>query len=119
MAKSEEKPRPDVVWTLIGDGVQPRQAPFGFVVRNPVGRIIPPNGKALIKLGVASSVPAFVWVRGDMTEYATVEKEFVPAGREFTVVVENKSAHSSLPVDDLEVLLNVHPLIFRGSAEVG
>lgn len=119
MAKTEEKPRPDVVWNLLGDVPEPRPAPFGFVLRNPVARSIPPSGKMQIRLGVAANVPMFAWARGDMRDYVTVEKELIPPGGEVSVIVENKSAHSALMVDDLEVLANVHPLVFKGTAGQG
>lgn len=119
MAKTEEKPRPDVVWNLLNDAVEPRPAPFGFVVRNPVARSVPPKGKIQIRLGVSANVPMFAWARGDMRDYVTLEKEFIAPGTEVTVVVENKSEHSSLIVDDLEVLANVHPLVFKGTAGLG
>lgn len=117
MAKSEET-RPDVVWQLIRDGLRPTPAPWGFVVRNPVMRVIQPGQRIRVDLGVAANVPMNAWARGDIAEYVTVD-QFVLPGKELSIVVENKSAHAALVLDNLEPLVNVHPLVFKGSAAVG
>lgn len=121
MAKSEERPRADVVWTLIGDGLEPKPAPWGYVVRNPLAMAVPPKTTREVRLGVAANVPMFVWPRGDMAEYAKVigDGGLHQPGRELRILIENKSEHAPLLVDDLEPLLNIHPLIFKGTAEVG
>lgn len=116
--KATEAPRPDVVWTLIKDGLQPRPAPWGFVVQNPVMRALPPGKSMEIRLGVASSVPVLAWPRGDAANYVTVP-QFIPAGQEIVAMIENKSEHVAMIIDDCEVLVNIHPLVFHGTGGVG
>lgn len=117
MAPKSEPPRPDVVWQLIGDGMQPAAAPWGFVLRNPVSRALPPGQKMQLKLGVAASVPMIAWARAG-ADYVSVP-QFIPPGQEVVVTVENRSAHASLVLEDAEALVNIHPLIFKGLAGVG
>jgi hypothetical protein len=104
-----------VTWHLHGDAIRPKEAPWGFVVQNPVQRVIPPGQSIVIDTGVAASTPMFVWPRGDQGDYVTVQA-LIWAGQTITVKVENKSKHSALVIDDREALVNVHPLTWSGTS---
>jgi hypothetical protein len=116
MPKTEET-RPDVIWRLSGDALRPKEAPWGFVAQNPVQRVVPPGGTVKIDTGISANVPMLAFPRGDQADYVTVPTA-VPAGQNLTVLVENKSRHTALVIDDREALANLHPLIFRGTTGV-
>jgi hypothetical protein len=117
MAKSTEHSNRHVVWHLHGDAIRPKEAPWGFVVQNPVQRTLMPGQVARIDTGVAASLPMIACVRGDQGDYVTVPS-IVPAGQTLVVTVENKSKHMPLTIDDSEALANVHPLAWAGTSEV-
>jgi hypothetical protein len=117
MSKNDEAPRPDVIWHLAGDAMRPKGAPWGFVAQNPVQRVIPPGQKMRIDTGISANVPMLAFPRGDQADYVDVPIR-VPAGHNLVVVVENKSQHTALVVDDAEAIANLCPLIFRGTTEV-
>jgi hypothetical protein len=106
-----------IVWRLHGDAIRPKDAPWGFVVQNPVQRIIQPGQKAVIDTGVAANAPLVAWPRGDQGDYVSMPL-IVPGGQTLSVTVENKSRHSPLVIDDCEALANVHPLSWSGTSEV-
>lgn len=108
---------PDVVWNISGDGLRPKQAPWGFVAQNPFSRVIPPKAKLQINLHVAANVPLMAFPRGDQADYVSVPL-VIPAGQNVVVTVENKSEHQSLLIEDKESLVNLHPLVFRGTSDV-
>lgn len=108
---------PDVVWRLNGDALTPKVAPWGFIVQNPVQRVVPPGTSINIDTGVAASVPMIASVRGDQIDYVTVPM-IVPAGKTLVVTVKNDSKHIPLVVDDAESLANVTPLVFKGTSVV-
>lgn len=118
MAKTEPaREHSDVIWRLSGDAMRPKDAPWGFVAQNPVQRVIPPNQKVRIDTGIAANVPMLAFARGDQGDYVTMPL-VLPAGQNLIVVIENKSPHSALVVDDREAVANLHPMIFRGTSEV-
>lgn len=106
-----------VVWHLHGDAIRPKEAPWGFVVQNPVQKTIMPGQVVKIDTGIAANVPLLACVRGDQSEYVTVP-QIVSAGQTLIVTVENKSKHLPLTIDDREALANLHPLTWSGSSEV-
>ncbi len=120
MSKSEvtrARSTDHVVWRLQGDALRPKDAPWGFVVQNPVQRTLMPGQTLQIDTGVSANVPMIACVRGDQAEYITVPN-LVPAGRTLVVSVENRSRHLPLTIDDREALANVHPLTWDGTSEV-
>lgn len=117
MSKNEIKVMQHVIWRLHGDAIRPKDAPWGFIVQNPVQRSLMPGQIVKIDTGVAANVPLIPCVRGDQTEYVTVPN-IVPAGHTLVVTVENKSKHLPLLIDDREPLANVHPLSWNGTSEV-
>lgn len=112
-----EPTRPDVIWNLSNDAIQPKPAPWGFIAQNPVQRVLPPGGKAKIDTGIAASCPLLAFPRGE-ADHVTVQ-QLIPAGTNIVVMVENRSSHTSLVIDDKEALVNLHPLVFNGTAGVG
>lgn len=107
-----------VVWSLRSDAIVPKPAPWGFVVQNPVQRVLMPGQTTVIDTGVAASVPMLATARGEQGSYVTMPT-IVPAGKTLVVTVENKSQHTPLSIDDREPLANVHPLSWSGTSEVG
>ena len=116
MAKNE-KSFQHVVWHLVGDAIRPKDAPWGFVIQNPVQRVLMPGQVASIDTGVAASVPLVCWVRGDRADCMTVPQLVTP-GTTLVVTVENKSKHMPLAIDDRVAMANVHPLSWGGTSEV-
>lgn len=104
-----------VMWHLHGDAIRPKEAPWGFVVQNPVQRTIMPGQTLVIDTGVASNTPLFAWPRGDQGDYVTVQA-LIWAGQTISVKVENKSRNAPLTIDDREALVNVHPLTWSGTS---
>ncbi len=117
MAKNEEETRPDFLWRLSGDAIRPKEAPWGFVAQNPVIRVIPPGQKMNIDTGIAATVPMLASARGDQADHVTVPM-MIPGGQNVVVTVENKSQYTALVVEDREALVNLTPLLFRGTAGV-
>ena len=104
-----------VTWHLHGDAIRPKEAPWGFVVQNPVQRTLMPGQTVSIDTGVAASTPMFAWSRGDQGDYMTVPA-LIPVGQTVVIKVENKSKHAALTIDDREALVNVHPLTWSGTS---
>jgi len=118
MSKNDSvRPTQHVVWRLLNDAIRPKDAPWGFVVQNPFQRTLGPGQVLRIDTGVAANVPLIACARGDQAEYVTVPS-IVPPGQTVVVVVENKSRHLPLVIDDREALANVHPLCWNGTSEV-
>lgn len=117
MAKNIETNRSHVVWRLNGDALRPKDAPWGFIVQNPVQRTLMPGQIARIDTGVSANVPLIACGRGDQSEYVKVPM-LVPPGQTLVVEVENKSRVMALTIDDREALANVYPLSWTGTSEV-
>ena len=117
MPKNEERPSQRVIWRLHGDAIRPKDAPWGFIVQNPLARVLMPGQVINIDTGVSANIPMVCSARGDQASYVTVPA-IVPAGQNLVVTVENKSKHLALTVDDKEPLANVHPLSWCGTSEV-
>ena len=115
--KSDDRSHDHVVWRLHGDAIRPKEAPWGFVVQNPVQRVISPGQTVTVDTGVAANCPLVAWPRGGTDEYVTVPTVVIP-GHPLVVTVENKSRHAALVLDDREALANVHPLTWDGTSEV-
>lgn len=122
---SKEDNRPSVAWNLSGDALEPRPAPFGFIVRNPFAVSLAAKQGRLIKTGVSSSSCALlVWPTRTHLATARPEKEgqqwpiIVNAGEEVNVVIVNPSEHSPTGIEDKEGLLCVFPLVWNGTATV-
>ena len=118
---SKEKVKtPGVVWNISGDGLSPREAPWGFVLRNPLVFTLPPNTHRDVKLQVSASTAMLAFPSRSVAEYATVQ-QFINAGVEVVVRVENKSANLPLTVESGEPIVNVFPLIYNHNnrSEVG
>ncbi len=115
MAKTD---KPRVVWQLKNDGMAPSPAPHGFIARNPVQRTVPPNSHISINLNIQANVPMLAFPSRSHADDVTVPM-IIQAGTDVVVTIENKSQHVTLVVDDKEALVNLHPLTFDGSGEVG
>lgn len=110
MAKSDKPTPTEIRWQLSNDGLRPTEAPWGFVVRNPVQRVIPPGAKIKIDLCVAASYPMLAWPARSHSDDVKVDL-ILQAGQDLIIEVENKSQHSSLVIDDKETLVNLCPLV--------
>jgi hypothetical protein len=117
MSKNET-PKPRVVWQLSNDGLQPSQTPYGFIGRNPLSRVIPPGEKLLISLQVQANVPLLAFAARSHADDVTCPQVFQP-GQDIVCVVENKSKHAPLTVEDKESLISLFPLMFDGTGELG
>lgn len=118
---SKEKVKtPGVVWNISGDGLNPREAPWGFVLRNPLVFTLPPNTHRDVKLQVSASTAMLAFPSRSVAEYATVQ-QFINAGVEVVVRIENKSTNLPLTVESGEPVVNVFPLIYdhNNRSEVG
>ncbi len=114
MSKNEKR----VVWQLSNDGLVPSLAPHGFIARNPFARTIPPGQKMTISLQVQANVPMLAFPARSHADDVTVPLVF-QVGQDIVCTVENKSNHAPLTLDDKEALVNLHPLMFDGTGEVG
>lgn len=119
MAKKEEETAPNVVWTLTDDGLEPAPAPWGFIARNPIQKVIAPRGGAVIQLLVSANVPMLCFPRTDLADAIEFESPILLPGKKLTITVKNASEHSPLVLDDREALVNLHPMVFSGRAVVG
>lgn len=110
--------KPRVVWQLSNDGLRPSPTPYGFLARNPLGRILPPETKMVVNLQVQANVPILAFPSRTHVDDVTCKQIFQP-GEEITCVVENKSKHAPMTIEDKESLLSLFPLTFDGTADVG
>lgn len=108
-----------VVWHLINDGLKPSQTPFGFIARNPLQLVVPPGQKRLIDLQVQANLPMIAFPTNRHADDVTVPALIVYPGTTVTCVIENKSQHTPLVVDDKEGLVALYPMAFDGVGEVG
>lgn len=107
---SERNPRVHITWQISNDGLRPTEAPWGFVVRNPLARSIPPGMKMEIDLQVAANYPMLAFpVRSHQDDVSV--PLLIQAGQDIVVTVENKSQHSPLIIEDKESLVNLYPLV--------
>ena len=114
-----ETPHMHITWQISNDGLRPTAAPWGYVLRNPLARSIPPGHKMDINLQVAANYPMLAFPTRNHQEYSTVPL-VIPAGQDIVITVENKSKHSALLIDDKESLVNLFPLVAAPTtAEVG
>ncbi len=121
--REETRPRAALNWTLSGDAMRPKEAPWGFIGQNPVQIVLAPGQSRLVKLGIAANVPLMLFpMRSHMDEVFAVDGKqwpiIVPMGDEIAVIVKNTSAHMALGVDDKEPLVAIHPLVFSGDTDV-
>ncbi len=109
-----------VIWQLNNDGLRPTEAPWGFIARNPLTRAIPPNSKMTIDLYVAANCAMLAFPSRSHQDEVTVP-QIIQAGQSVIVVVENRSQHSTLILDDKEPLVNLFPLLLPNgtTSEVG
>lgn len=115
MAKTD---KPRVVWQLKNDGMTPSPAPHGFVARNPVQRTVLPGSKITINLEIQANVPMLAFPARSHADDVTVPM-IIQAATDVVVTIENKSQHVAMVIDDKEALVNLHPLMFDGTGEVG
>lgn len=104
----------DVVFKLSGDALKPSQAPWGFVARNPVQRVIEPNGSITVNMLIGANVPMLVFPMRQHLNTVEVTSQFLLPGQTLQVNIHNKST-ISMVVDDKEGLVGLHPLMFDGS----
>ena len=114
-----ERPRLHITWQISNDGLRPTEAPWGYVLRNPLARSIPPGMRMDIDLQVAANYPMLAFPARAHADDATVPM-IIPAGKDVVVTIENKSQHSYLIIEDKEALVNLYPLVAPPTtAEVG
>ena len=117
--KNERSSQLHIKWVMNNDGLRPTPAPWGYVLRNPVSVAIPPGATMKINLDVAADFPMMAWPQRSHQDDLTVPM-IIQAGQDVVVMVENKSKHSILQIEDGESLVNLHPLLHPGSTtEVG
>jgi len=114
MSKEKVVTQPHIVWQLSNDGLRPTEAPWGYVVRNPVMKMIPPGGVISVNLCVAANCPLIAFPTRSHQEDVTTTM-LVMAGQEIVITVENKSKHAVLVLEDKEALVNIFPLLHAGS----
>lgn len=122
MARKNEDGTPAparVVWHLSNDGLQPSKTPHGFLARNPLSRVIPPGQKLTINLQVQANVPLLAFPARSHADDVTVPSGVLQPGTDVTCVIENKSQHSSMVIEDKEALVSLFPLTWDGVGEVG
>lgn len=108
-----------VVWQLTGDALKPTQTPYGFIARNPVQVSLRPGEKRQVKLQVQANLPMIVFAARGHADMVTVPDMIVYPGQDVVCIVENKSQHVALSIDDKEGLVVLYPMTFNGTAEVG
>ena len=118
--RGKDAASPSVVWQISNDGLEPRVAPWGFILRNPVQVSILPRQTRRIDMNVAGDIPMLAWPVRNHTNDTMVEGGMiVPPGTTVSVLVTNSSEHSALVVDDGEALVCLHPMFFSGCSVVG
>jgi hypothetical protein len=108
-----------VVWHLTNDGLKPTQTPFGFIARNPLQIVIPPGGKRQIDLLVQANLPMLAFPTRGHADDVSVPALIVQPGTNVVAIIENRSNHNSLVIDDKEGLVALYPMAFDGVGEVG
>jgi hypothetical protein len=108
-----------VVWHLTGDALKPTQTPFGFIARNPFQIAIPPGQKRQIDLLVQANLPMIAFPTKGHADDVTVPAMIIHPGTNVVAIVENKSNHNALVIDDKEGLVALYPMAFDGVGEVG
>lgn len=111
MSDKSESRAPGVTWNVSGDGMSPREAPWGFVLRNPLIFSLPPGTHRDVPLQVSASTAVIAFPARSVASYATVPL-MINAAVEIVVRVENKSEHMPLTVESGEPLVNVFPLVY-------
>ena len=119
MPKIEENTRTDdVVFQLGGDAVKPSQAPWGFIARNPVQRIIPPGMRLNLDMQISANVPLLVFPTRQHATDVEVPVQIVMPGQTVMIIVKNET-QAAVALDDREGMVCLHPLLFGGSWSVG
>lgn len=108
-----------VVWQLNGDALRPTQTPYGFIARNPLQIVVPPGQKRQVNLLVQANLPMIAFPARALADAVTLPNLIVYPGQDVTCVVENKSQHTPLVIDDKEGLVSLYPMAFDGVGEVG
>jgi hypothetical protein len=116
---SERTPRVHITWQISNDGLRPTEVPWGYVLRNPLARSIPPKHTMEIDLQVAANYPMLAFPARAHADSVTVP-QIIPAGQDVVIRVENKSEYSPLIIEDKEALVNLFPLVAAPTtSEVG
>lgn len=117
----------DVIFQLSGDALRPTEAPWGFMARNPVQRVVPPGASIEIDLQVSANVPLMAFPTRALSDSAfflnrdrsgRLPMTVFTAGSSVRISIENRG-QSPLVLDDKEPLACLHPLVFSGSSELG
>jgi hypothetical protein len=114
MAKNETPVKPHIIWKLTNDGLRPTEAPWGYVIRNPVVKSVAPGATLTFGLCVSADCPLVAFPTRSHQENMTVQMLVLP-GQEIVVTVKNTSVHSVLILEDKEGLVNVFPLLSTGT----
>lgn len=107
---SDRTPRIHITWQISNDGLRPTEAPWGFILRNPLARSVPPGMRMQIDLQVAANYPMLAFPVRSHADDVTVPM-LIQAGEDVVITVENKSQYSPLIIEDKESLVNLFPLI--------
>lgn len=109
---------PDVVFRITGDTPEPRQAPWGFIIRNPLARNVMPREQVKVDLGISCNVPMLVFPSRVLagSVFPVLKGNVLSPGENLVVMVQGPDAGQfPLLIEDLEPLVNLHPLLFTGT----
>lgn len=109
----------NVVFHLEGDALEPRRAPWGFVLRNPLQVVLAPKEQRRVNLLVSADVPLLVWPTRAHADDVRLEKFLWSPGEIITVIVTNTSEHLAMDVADGEALACVFPMLYSGASALG
>jgi hypothetical protein len=108
-----------VVWHLSGDALEPTKTPYGFIARNPVQFVVPPGKTVQVDLRVQANLPMIAFPTRAHADDVTVPSLVIQPGGNVVAIVENKSQHTPLVIDDKEGLVSLYPMAFDGVGERG
>jgi hypothetical protein len=122
--REETRTKATLNWTLSGDALRPKDAPFGFIGQNPFLVTLAPGQGRLIRTGISANVPLLVYPTRSHNEDLRPEKEgqswpvVLAPGDEINVVIVNQSKHVPISIEDKEGLVYITPLVFTGTTDV-
>jgi hypothetical protein len=115
-----EAPRPGVVFHLTGDAMEPKEVPWGAVLRMHLPITIEAGKKRQFNFLVAPSLPCLIVPMRRLQEYAVAieeEGEITPAGQNVTVTFVNMGK-ADVMLESREALVSLHPLFWGGGLAV-
>lgn len=113
MTKQQEEKRPGVVFHVSGDGMKPREVPWGAGLRLPVPVRIEAGKGARVDYLVSASLPLLLVPMRRLAEYNVEVKggaRIVSAGETVTVEFTNNNRTGDILLETGDTLVSVHPL---------